>query len=75
MMMMKSFLLCCILFVAFLHTILLAYNHISRSIALWGLLMQLMYFQFLADFPHVKLKSSLFLSTLGKLTALLSEII
>ncbi len=72
-MMKKNFLMCSILLVAVIHTILLAYNYISRSAALWGLLMQLMYYQFLNDFPYVNLKSSLCLSTLGKLASLLSE--
>jgi hypothetical protein len=72
-MLLKKILLCSILLVAAIHAVLLAYCYISRLAALWGLLMQLMYFQFLNRFPLVKLKSTLCISTLGKLASLLSK--
>jgi hypothetical protein len=64
--MLKSVLQWSISFVFVIHLLMLALNRIPNSVGYWGLLMQLIYYQYLRNFPFVNHKSMLFVLTLCK---------
>jgi hypothetical protein len=64
--MLKDILQWSIRMVVMIHLLMLIANQIPFLVGIWGLGMQLIYYQYLEKFPNINFKTFLFAATIGK---------